>query len=247
MTCHAGYEERARYYPAETSHVPQPIQLAGLLRPGLAVAEMPSGTGHFLPAYSAASADVTLVDACRQMLAVAQAQATCRDASVTTVCSMIEHLPGQAGPFDLIIMPNGALNQLAVDTPPATLLAAATRLLAPDGRFLAQVLNPDAACGFYDPGLADGHWHQDRHFTGEDGRLITRRRRQHHHGNIVGIDLEMSCNDQTIHRQRVTLRLLRSEDLRAAAAEAGLRTIAASPGSSGLAEILCALPCRRQR
>ena len=40
----------------------------------VAVAEMPSGTGHFLPAYSAAGVGITLVDACPQMLTAAQAE-----------------------------------------------------------------------------------------------------------------------------------------------------------------------------
>jgi SAM-dependent methyltransferase len=247
MTSHAGYSERARYYAAEISLVPQPALLAGLLRPGLEVAEMPSGTGHFLLAYSAARADVTLVDACPQMLAVAQAQAARREASVTTVCGMIEDLPGQAGPFDLVVMPNGALNQLAAAGPPATLLTAVARLLAPGGRILAQVLVPGAACGFYDPGLADGTWHRDRQFTSEDGRLVTRRRRQHHHGGGVAIDFEMSRDGQTVHRQQVALRLLAGKDMQAALAEAGLRAVDASSGFSSLAEILCAPQCRGQR
>lgn len=247
MTSHAGYSGRARYYAAEISHVPQPALLAGLLRPGLAVAEMPSGTGHFLAAYSAADADVMLADACPQMLAVAQARATRRETSVTTVCGMIEDLPGQAGPFGLIVMPNVALNQLAAAALAATLLAAAGRLLAPDGLILAQVLAADALCDFYDPCLTDGYWHQDRQFASGQGRMVVRRRRQHHHGGIVAIDFEMSCDGQPVLRQQVTLRLLASEGMQAALAGADLRAVEASPGSSGLAEILCAPPCRRQR
>jgi SAM-dependent methyltransferase len=247
MTSHAGYAERARYYAAEIGQAPEPALLAGLLRPGLVVAEMPSGTGHFLATYSAAGAGVTLVDACPQMTRAAQAQATRNGITVTTVRGMIEDLPGQAGPFGLIVMPNGALSQLAATAAPARLLAAAARLLAPGGLLLAQVLDPGAACGFYDPGLADGHWRQDRQFPGEDGRLVTRRRRQHHHGDIVAVDFEMSCDGQAVHSQRVTLRLLASEDLRAALAGAGLRAPEASPGPGGLAEILCTLPRRGQR
>ena len=239
MSSHSGYPERARFYDAEISQVPEPVLLAGLLRPGLAVAEMPSGTGHFLPAYQAAAADVTLVDACPQMLAAAQAQAAHTGNTITTVCALIEDLPGRAGPFGLIVMPNGALNQLAATAPPTAMLAAATRLLLPEGLILIQVLNPNVPCGFYDPGLPYGRWLEDRQFQIPGGRTVTRRRRQHHHHDVVFIDFEMSCDDQTIHRQQVTLRLLVDEDVQAALGNAGLRIVKTVPSVGGLTEFLC--------
>lgn len=60
MTAVSGYAARAARYAAEIADVPGPMLLDGLLRSGLRVAEMPSGTGHFLPAYAIASAEVTL-------------------------------------------------------------------------------------------------------------------------------------------------------------------------------------------
>jgi SAM-dependent methyltransferase len=240
MTSQAGYAARAAYYAAEISRVAEPALLARLLRPGLTVAEMPSGTGHFLPAYSAARASVTLADSCPQMLAVAQALASRSGTEVTTVCGIIEDLPGRTGPFGLIIMPNGALNQIAAGTPPGRLLTVVDRLLVPDGLFLAQVLSPDAACGFYDPGLADGDWHQDRQFPGEDGQLVTRRRCQRHLGDVIRIDFELASDGDPVHRQQVTLKLMTDAGMQAALADAGLRILETGPGSGGLAEVLCA-------
>lgn len=244
MTGQAGYGQRAAYYAAEISRVPEPVLLAGLLRPGMAVAEMPSGTGHFLPAYSAAGARITLVDACPQMLAAAQALAARSGTTVTAVCETIEGLPGRAGPFDMIVMPNGAINQLAAEIPLARLLAVVVLLLAPDGLFLAQVLAPDAACGFYDPGLSDGAWHLDRHFTSGDGRAVTRRRCQHHRDGLVHIDFELASSGSPVHRQQVTLRPVPVTEAAAALADAGMRTLRTSPGHAGLAEVLGAQQSR---
>ena len=245
MTSRVGYAGRAAYYAAEISQVPQPSLLAGLLRPGLAVAEMPSGTGHFLPAYSAAGAGITLADACPQMLAAAQTLASRNGAVVSTVCGIIEELPGRAGPFGLIVMPNGALNQLAAAAPPDRLLTAVARLLLPGGLFLVQVLSPGSVCGFYDPGLADGEWYQDRQFPGEDGGLITRQRRQHHEGGLVRMDFEMASGGHPVYRQQVSLKPMTVADAGAALAEAGLRVLEAGPGSGGLAEILCVTQTRK--
>jgi hypothetical protein len=95
MTGKTGYGRRAAYSAAEISRVPVPALLTGLLRPGMTVAEMPSGTGHFLPAYSAAGTRITLVDACPQTLAAAQALAARSGTTVTAVCERIEDLPGR--------------------------------------------------------------------------------------------------------------------------------------------------------
>ena len=247
MTSQAGYSQRAGHYATEISGVPEPTLLAGLLRSGVAVVEMPSGTGHFLPAYSAAGARITLIDACPQMLVAAQALAARSDIAVMAVCAAIEDLPGRAGPFDLIVMPNGALNQLAAGTPVARLLAIVARLLAPGGHFLAQLLAPGTACGFYDPGLADGGWHQDRQFVSDDGRTVTRRRRQYHRDGVVHIDFELASGGSPLHHQQVTLEPVPIEDVRAAIADVGLRALHAGPGPGGLAEVLGALQPRRSR
>lgn len=248
MTAQAGYARRASWYAAEISQVPEPALLAGLLRPGLAVAEMPSGTGHFLPAYSSVGASITLVDACPHMLTAAQAQASQDGIAIATVCGMIEDLPGWTGPFSLIVMPNGALNQLTAAPPAGRLLAAVARLLVSDGLFLAQVLTPDAVCGFYDPELADGDWHQDRQFPSGDGVPVSRRRRQHHEGDVVRIEFELrTLAGYLVHRQQVALKLMAIGEVHAALAGAGLRVLRYEPGPGGLTEILCARQTRSPR
>jgi SAM-dependent methyltransferase len=240
MTGQAGYARRASWYAAEVSGVPVPALLAGVLRPRMAVAEMPSGTGHFLPAYSYARASITLADACPQMLTVAQTQASKGDIAITTVCDMVEDLPGRTGPFGLIVMPNGALNQLAAAAPPGKLFAAVARLLAPDGLFLTQVLSPDAACGFYDPRLADGDWQEDRQFPGKDGVPLSRRRCQHHEGDVVRIEFELESGGCVVHRQQIALKMMTAGEVHAVLAGTGLRVLQCGPGPGGFTEILCA-------
>jgi hypothetical protein len=104
------------------------------------------------------------------MLHTGRSQARHHAAEPRLVCTPVQDLTEQAGPFDLIVMPNAALNQLA----------AAARPLRPGGRLLAQILNPatGGTCGFYDPGLPDGAWYVDREFTSDTGQAMTRRRRQ---------------------------------------------------------------------
>jgi SAM-dependent methyltransferase len=232
----SAYAARAPHYAAEIRAAPQPDALAGLLRPGLRVAEMPSGTGHFLPAYQAAGANVDLIDACRPMLHAARRQAARLAIQPRLLCSPIEDLTPQAGPFDLIVMPNGALNLLAARTPAAELLTAAARPLVPGGLLLAQTLDPvgDTACGFYDPHLDDGAWHIDRQF----GHVFSRRRRQHHDCPDIRIDFELRGGVGLIYRQRLTLRLLGIGDIRSALATAGLTDVTIHAGAGGLTEVL---------
>lgn len=61
----SGYEERAAAYAAEIASLAPPRLLDGLLHPGTTVAEMPSGTGHFLRAYAAAGARTVLAPGAR--------------------------------------------------------------------------------------------------------------------------------------------------------------------------------------
>ncbi|MCK9875400.1 class I SAM-dependent methyltransferase [Frankia sp. Ag45/Mut15] len=238
----SGYATRSRHYSAEIAQVPPPMVLPGLLRPGLRVAEMPSGTGHFLAAYMAAGAEVTLVDICEQMLQIARQHADAHTPQTRFFCSALEDLSPQAGPFDLIVMPNGSLNQLAVDTAPADLLTVAAGLLAPGGRLLAQVLAAGRTCSFYDPHADDGRWQVDRRFTDDTGQPMVRRRRQQHQAGLVDLDLELHRGDELVYRDRVTVRPLTAADLRAAFEAAGLADVRLTPGAGGLAELLAARP-----
>jgi SAM-dependent methyltransferase len=248
MTRTPGYAARARHYAAEIREVPQPESLADLLRPGLRVAEMPSGTGHFLPAYIAADAEVVLIDACPTMLEAARRQAGRLGAQPSLVCSPIQDLTAQAGPFDLIVSPNAAVNQMAADIPAADLLTAAARPLKPGGLFLAQVLDPadSRACGFYHPGVSDGACRTDRQFTDETGHPLTRRRRQHHH-RLIDLDFELHRDSELLYRHRVALRLLTTGDLRTALTIAGFTGVSARPGAGGLIELLALRSIRSPR
>jgi cyclopropane fatty-acyl-phospholipid synthase-like methyltransferase len=249
MTRTPGYAVRARHYAAEISEVPRPESLADLLRPGLRVAEMPSGTGHFLPAYAAAGAEVVLIDACPTMLEAARHQACRLGAQPSLLRSRIQDLTSQAGPFDLIVMPNAALNQMTADTAAADLLTAVARPLEPGGLLLAQVLDPakSRACGFYDPGVSDGAWHVDREFTDETGHPLTRRRRQHHHHGLIDLDFELHRDGDLLYHHRVTLRLLTTGDLRTALTISGFTSVTARPGTGGLIELLAVRSTRSPR
>jgi SAM-dependent methyltransferase len=243
------YAARARRYAAEISNVPKPETLTGLLRPGLRVAEVPSATGHFLTAYRAARAEVVLIDACPAMLQAARQHAATLGAEPGLVCSPIQDLTPDVGPFDMVVMPNAALNQLAAGTSLAELFAAAARLLRRGGLLLAQVLNPanDSPCSFYDPHLSDGTWHVDRQFADESGQPLTRRRRQHHGGAEVRIDFELHRSGGALYQHDVTLRLLDIAELRAELSTAGFTEATTRPGTGGLVELLALWPTRSPR
>jgi SAM-dependent methyltransferase len=246
VTLTSGYAARAACYTAEIAGVVPPERLGSLLRPGLRVAEMPSGPGHFLPAYAAAGAEVVLIDACADMLTAAQRRTAGQQvSSLRTICCRIEDLPAGTGPADVVVIPNAALNQLAASTGPAELIAAAARLLVPGGVLLAQVLRVAddgraGPCGFYDPALADGTWIADREFTGSDGLRVARRRQQHHGGTWLHIDFEFTRDGETLYDHRVDLRLLTNLQVQTAMADAGLTPAGTCPGADGLDVVLAA-------
>lgn len=239
----SGYAARARHYAAEIGNVPPPGTLAALLRPGLTVAEMPSGTGHFLSAYAAAGAEVTLIDVCSAMLEAARRHAAAVGMDPVLICAPIQDLTAQTRPFDLVVVPNAALNQLAADANLADLLAVVAQRLRPGGRLLAQVLDPAGhqACGFYDPTLGDGTWCVDRRFADEIGRPLIRRRRQQHFGGLIRIDFELHRDGVIIYRHHVVLRPLATAVLRIALGAAGFTELsicpALGPSGDGLFEI----------
>lgn len=246
MTGTTGYAERAHHYAAEVAHVPRPRLLADLLRPGQRVAELPSATGHFLRAYAAADAEVTLIDACPEMLKAALRQAgrlPLRQPRI--VCCRIQDLSPQIGPIDLAVVPNAALNQLAADTHPGELLISAAQTLAPGGLLLSQVLFGDEIqttpnCGFYDPAAVNGTWLIDRRFTGDDGQPLVRRRRQRRDGDRLHIDFELTRDGELVYSHGVDLRLLAIGGIETAAAAAGLTLVEITPGHGGLHEVLIA-------
>jgi SAM-dependent methyltransferase len=237
-----GYAQRAAFYAAEIAAVPTPVLLPELLRPGMRVAELPSGTGHFLTAYARQQADVLLIDASQGMLAAARTAAP----EVVTLCQRIEDLSSADGPADLVAIPNGALNQLAVMFGPSRLLAAAARILAPGGILLAQVISVAddgslEACGFYDPAAPSGEPVVDRLLRVE-GRDLTRHRRQQVEHDVLRLDFELHDGDEVLYRHAVELLALPAGRLADAVTVASLDLLSITPGTGGFTEVLAQVP-----
>lgn len=242
MTGDPGYARRAASYAGEIATVPVPEALAGLLATASRVVEVPSGTGHFLAAYAEYDVDVLLVDASEPMLEVARANAP----EAVTLCRRIEDLTFGDGPADLVVMPNAALNQLAISSGPSRALASAARLLPPVGHLLAQVMTVGddgsvAECGFYDPSVCDGELIEDRRLQVADRKLI-RHRRQMLGGGVLQLELEFHDGDNVTDRYTVELLLLSRAQLIDAVTVAGLDLISITAGPGGLTEVLLQLP-----
>lgn len=239
-----GYELRARFYAAEIAAVPEPRLLTRLLRPGLRVAEMPSATGHFLSAYAACRAQVTLVDCCQEMLSTAGRRAEGIGLKgLRVVLSPIQNLASEAGPVDLVVIPNAALNQLAAGTHLVTLLTAVAQVLKPGGLLLLQILalhddGTIGACNFYTPGIGEQELITDRKFTDKDGSLLVRRRQQSCARRILHLQFQFLRTDRACYRHSVDLRLLGVDHVRAAPSVAGFGNIDIASGAGGLTEVL---------
>lgn len=232
-----GYATRARHYASEIADLPEPRLLRQLLRPGLRVAEVPSGTGHFLPAYADASSDVTLIDACADMLAEAHRQ------GLQTRCRRVQDLTPDTAAVDLAIVPNAAFNQLAAQSGPGELLTTISQILVPDGLILLQVLlrNRDGtvgACTFFDPAVADGTWLTDRRFRDTDRRLLVRHRRQYADGGRLRLDFQLADGTDVLFAHSVDLHLFTGSELEHELARARLTLVDTDVGTGGLAEIL---------
>jgi SAM-dependent methyltransferase len=241
-----GYAERAAYYAAEIADVPPPDLLPGLLHAGAKVAELPSGTGHFLTTYAEHDADVLLIDASRAMLDAAQAASP----TAATLCRRVEDLTPGDGPVDLAVLPNAALNQLAMTFGPARLLAAAAQILAPGRSLLAQVMNvtDDGSvqrCGFYDPDAFDAEPFTDRRLR-LGHRDLTRLRRQRFEHGVLQLEFELREENTILYRHAVELLPLHQVRLANAVALAGLDLVAVTPGAGGLIEVVARRPGARR-
>lgn len=255
----AAYRARTSFARSETAAVRRPRLLPSLLTAApshtparmpervASVAEIPCGAGHFLADYATRDCAVTLVDASAEMLAIAREHAhevglpPHRTHAVRTYVQDLV-LPD---PVDLIVAPNAALNQLAVQTPLSGLLARLRANVRSGGELLVQACcrHPgdvvDSAT-FYDPARPHKTWFDDRWFDPENtGGANLRRRRQHRAGDRLRIEFDYhDVNGTSLHHTTVELALFTAATLTAALTAAGFTHVRFLPGQGGLSEFL---------
>lgn len=190
----AEYDERARFAPGEIAAVATPLLLNDLLNSANRVTEIPCGAGHFLADYARTGTTATLVDASPTMLAAAVEQASAAGLCVAPTCAYWQEmtLPPDV---DLVVVPNGALNQLACQTPIADLLVRLRESLSPGARVLAQVacthLGGVDTGTFYDPSSPHDVWLADRPLDlTPTAAPVLRLRRQHRSGDRLRIEFD---------------------------------------------------------
>jgi SAM-dependent methyltransferase len=250
------YKRRARFAAADTVAVQHPRLLRGLLCQAAHVAEIPCGAGHFLTEYARTGCAATLVDASPEMLAVAMRNAV--EAGMLTdrtfpVVAFVQEL-GFLADVDLLVAPNGALNQLVRQSPLTSLLAGLRSAMRPGVLMLAQ-----AACThdgqlvdtttFYDAAFPHGVWFTDRFLdpARADGAVL-RQRRQHRCGSLLRI--EFAYRDRagaSLHVTTVELELFSALKLTRAFAAAGFADVRFLPGHGGPSEVVAAssAPCEQ--
>lgn len=246
------YRQRARFYRAEAIVRP-PRLLEGLLDAARHVAEIPCGTGHFLAEYLNAGVAVTLVDACPDMLDSATEHACDTGLPmerVHVVLSTVQRMSELAG-VDLVVMPNGAINQLICQMSLMRLLVGLRTAMRPGTTLLAQVActRPDGGMDrstFYDPRRQHGVWFVDRWFNPiHAGGAALRRRRQHRDGETLRIEFDYrNAIGERLHSTMVELALLPAGGLIDMCIAAGFVHVRLSAGDSGLSELLATTPDR---
>jgi SAM-dependent methyltransferase len=250
------YRTRAPFYRAETAHIRRPRSLWDVLHTARHVAEIPCGAGHFLSDYAGAEAVVTLVDACPEVLAFATQHA--HDAGlprerVRPELSTVQQLRALTD-VDLVVMPNGAFNQISRQVPPLQLTTGLYSAMRPGAKLLAQVACTYASgdidsSTFYDPRRAHDVWFIDHSFTPADGGgPILRHRRQHRNGETLRIDFDYRTpTGDSLHTAMVEMALLSGHDLVETFTAAGFVHVRILPGHDGLSELLAVTPGRAQR
>lgn len=240
-----GYDERARLCRAEVAAVARPAALTRLLSGVRDVAELPSGTGHFLAEYAAAGVDVTLLDANPHMLAAAVEHAAAVGLPAARVQArrcFAQHVDDLSS-VGLVVVPNAALNQLAAQTPLPDLLSGWRRALRPGAQLLAQVLcaHPDGqldVAGCYDARQPDWVWFVDRHLAVDTAEVV-RRRRQRQIADRLLIDFDYrDASGRSVHTASVELRALIPRQLADALRVAGFTLVRFRAGRHGLSELV---------
>ncbi|MGW5383973.1 NAD(P)-dependent oxidoreductase [Nocardia sp. NPDC003963] len=237
----ASYDQRAVYSRAETATVARPRRLPQLLDTCRHVAEIPCGSGHFLTEYAQSHVAVTVADANPVMLAAALDHAHTAGVPaerVTGLGGLLDalRLPGDV---DLVVVPNGAINQLTCQS---GLAAVAADLHAAIGRpgvqVVAQIAGPTAATGFFDPAQPDGIWVTDRHFAPAAEGAVIRRRRQFSTEARVRLELAyLDAQNRELHTATVDIALPTRAGILAAFTDAGFTHLRLKPGAGGFTEL----------
>jgi SAM-dependent methyltransferase len=239
------YAARAAFAEAEARALPAPTGLDALLAEETTVVEVPCGTGHHLDRYAAAGCRVVLIDGSEPMLARARRRARAAGIRADRLTATVATLPGlTARPAaDLVIVPNGALGQLAAQTALLDLLADLRSLLAPGGRLVAPVLARHGddrldAAPYFDPAAPPDTWVPDREFQLNGLGHITRHRRQHLDGpGLLGIDFDYRAAGRSLRRASVRLALLEPQHLLDALRQAGFARPRFHTRTGGLSEV----------
>lgn len=232
------YAERAVFARAESR--PQVPRLLDRALAGTGhVAELPCGAGHFLTRYADAGVRVWLGDASQHMLNAATDHARHAGVRELVVGRHFLHDLPRLAKVDLVVVPNGALNQLAAQMPLEEVFAHLRRVVPPAARLLLQYLiRPGTAkCSFYDPALADDRWVADHRFYGPHGQEIIRHRRQYHQHNRSQVRVEFSYTGHAARTAQVHLALPTEQEMRAAL-EAAKWTLTAAVTTGGWREAL---------
>lgn len=239
------YAARAAFAEDEAVTLPVPTGLGALLSAGATVAEVPCGTGHHLDRYAQVGCHVILIDGSKPMLARAQQRAHAAGIAAARLSGAAGRIPGlTARPAaDLVVVPNGALNQLAAQTPLNEVLADLRGLLAPGGTLVAPVLVRHAddrldSAPYFDSAAPPMTWAPDRAFDIEGLGHVTRHRRHHFEDpGVLSIDFDYRTAKSSLHRSSVRLALLRPHDLLQALRRAGYARPRFQPGAGGLSEV----------
>lgn len=236
------YADRAAHYGVEIGHASPPTLLDRYLRPGMSVAEAPSGSGHYLRDYARYGADIHLLDAEPAMLAAAHRQAHARSIPCrSTVFRIGAEQPDRA--FELVVCPNAAVNYLIPQLGLHQTLVGLSALLVPGGALLLQVLlrHDDGTIdrgSCYDPHAPHQTWLAEWTRSDGSGGTLTRRRRQARTGNNIAVEFDRTHNGLDLGRSKVELTLTTHHSL--ATAAPGLPVVATYRGDGVLSElVLC--------
>ncbi|WP_378729898.1 class I SAM-dependent methyltransferase [Nocardia brasiliensis] len=203
------YAERAALYAIEIAATPVPSSLPELLHPGVSIAELPCGTGHFLPLYRAYRADCWLLDAEPAMLAEAERRCAALGLPVRTNPVLIgrDRPPGH---FDVVVCPNAALNYLAAQLGMTGVLRSLLRFTTTEGHLLLQAVlrHPDGridptAC--YDPRAPHDRWIPEWERPDGNGGTVTRSRWQRRRGDRITVTFARTHNGTELPESTVEL------------------------------------------